>query len=186
MSIRRMQCSLFLLLLVLAPALGEGVLGLDGLVSTPGNGTNYHVSALFTFYLRTKVWNSNLFSPQKHQKPEGRPLTVTGELNLRNIQEVDDSKMVISLEISLRCKSCPAACVEFQSNCRMYWKDTRLTHNQAEVEEMEKKGEPLPTTESPLPGSKSGNKSYILLKDPEDIKRLWKPDVFIDQAITIR
>ena len=52
--------------------------------------------------------------------------------------------------------------------------------------EMEARGEPLPTTESALPGSKSGNKSYILLKDPEDIKRLWKPDVFVDQAITIR
>ena len=104
MSIRRMQCSLFLLLLILAPALGEPLgLGLDGLAT----GINYHVSALFTFYFRTKVWNSNLFSPQKHQKPEGRPLTVTGELNLRNIQEVDDSKMVISLEISLRYKFCP-------------------------------------------------------------------------------
>ena len=68
----------------------------------------------------------------------------------------------------------------------MYWNDSRLTHNQKEVKEMEAKGEPLPTTKSTLPGSKSGNKSYILLKDPEDIKRLWKPDVFIDQAITIR
>ena len=105
MSIRRMQCSLFLLLLILAPALGEPLgLGLDGLAT----GMNYHVSALYTFYLRTKVWNSNIFSPQKHQKPEGRPLTVTGELNLRNIQEVDDSKMVISLEISLRYNFCPA------------------------------------------------------------------------------
>ena len=61
-----------------------------------------------------------------------------------------------------------------------------MTHNQKEVKEMEAKGEPLPITESTLPGSKSGNKSYILLKDPEDIKRLWKPDVFVDQAITIR
>ena len=105
MSIGRMQCSLFLLLLILAPpALGEPLgLGLDGLAT----GMNYHVSALYTFYLRTKVWNSNLFPPQKHQKPEGRPLTVTGELNLRNIQEVDDSKMVISLEISLRYNFCP-------------------------------------------------------------------------------
>ena len=60
MSIRRMQCSLFLLLLVLAPALGDGGLGLDGLVSTPGNETNYHVSALFTF----EVWNSNVFLPE--------------------------------------------------------------------------------------------------------------------------
>ena len=24
------------------------------------------------------------------------------------------------------------------------------------------------------------------LKDPDDIKRLWKPDIFIDQAITVR
>ena len=64
----------------------------------------------------------------------------------------------------------------------MYWKDTKLKHNQAEL----KLKEPLPTTKDPLPGSDSGNKSYILLKDPEDIKRLWKPDIFIDQAITIR
>ena len=114
---------------------------------------------------------SKLISPQKHLRPgikNGR-LNVTGELNLRNIQGVDDSKMVISLEISLR----------------MYWKDDRLTHNQAEVKKMGM--EPLPRTSSPLPGSNSGgNKSYILLKDPEDIKRLWKPDIFIDQAIRVR
>ena len=41
------------------------------------------------------------YLPQKHQKPQGRPLKVFGELNLRNIQGVDDAKMVISLEISL-------------------------------------------------------------------------------------
>ena len=114
---------------------------------------------------------SKLISPQKHLRPgikNGR-LNVTGELNLRNIQGVDDSKMVISLEISLR----------------MYWKDGRLTHNQTEVEEMGM--EPLPRTSSPLPGSNSGgNKSYILLKDPDYIKRLWKPDIFIDQAIRVR
>ena len=81
----------------------------------------------------------------------------------------------------------------------MYWKDTRLTHNQTEV----KKKEPLPITKSEHPGFPgSVNKSYVLLKvlgaiisqatitrflkDPDDIKRLWKPDIFIDQAIQIR
>ena len=69
----------------------------------------------------------------------------------------------------------------------MYWKDTRLTHNQTEV----KKKEPLPITKSEHPGFPgSVNKSYVLLKvlgaiisqatitrflkDPDDIKRLWK------------
>ena len=46
------------------------------------------------------------YLPQKHQKPQGRPLKVFGELNLRNIQGVDDAKMVISLEISLRYLLC--------------------------------------------------------------------------------
>lgn len=32
----------------------------------------------------------------------GHPLEVMGELNLRNIQGVDDSHMLISLEITLR------------------------------------------------------------------------------------
>ena len=31
-------------------------------------------------------------------------MKVVGQLNLRNIMEVDDSKMIISLEISLRCQ----------------------------------------------------------------------------------
>ena len=43
----------------------------------------------------------------------------------------------------------------------MYWKDTRLTHNQTEV----KKKEPLPITKSEHPGFPgSVNKSYVLLK----------------------
>ena len=50
------------------------------------------------------------YLPQKHQKPQGRPLKVFGELNLRNIQGVDDAKMVISLEISLRYLLCSALC----------------------------------------------------------------------------
>ena len=69
----------------------------------------------------------------------------------------------------------------------MYWKDERLWHNQKKVDEMGNKLEPLPVSNSSHPGfPDSGKKSYILLKDPEDIKRLWKPDIFIDQAITIR
>ena len=42
------------------------------------------------------------FIPQRHQKPLGDPVKVVCVLNLRNILDVDDSKMLISLEISLR------------------------------------------------------------------------------------
>ena len=43
----------------------------------------------------------------------------------------------------------------------MYWKDTRLTHNKAEVH----KEEELPKTKSDHPGFPgSANKSYVLLK----------------------
>ena len=69
----------------------------------------------------------------------------------------------------------------------MYWKDGRLTHSNITVDEKGNKLEPLPISNSSHPGfPDSANKRYILLKDPEDIKRLWKPDVFIDQAIVIR
>ena len=45
-----------------------------------------------------------LFTPQKHKRPgaDNDTLIVYGQLNLRNIVGVDDSKMMISLEISLR------------------------------------------------------------------------------------
>ena len=39
---------------------------------------------------------------QKHEKPNAQPLKVIGELNLRDIHEVDDIKMDISMEITLR------------------------------------------------------------------------------------
>ena len=43
------------------------------------------------------------FFHQEYEKPGGdQVLTVYSQLNLRNIVEVDDSKMKISLEISLR------------------------------------------------------------------------------------
>ena len=58
-----------------------------------------------------------------------------------------------------------------------------MRHNKTWVLERE---EPLPTTDNAVPGSDSGNKSYILFKDPEDIKQFWKPDIFIDKAISIR
>ena len=38
----------------------------------------------------------------------------------------------------------------------------------------------------PLPRDPSTNKSYVLIKDSRDIDRLWKPDIFIDQAIRVR
>ena len=45
-----------------------------------------------------------LFTPQKHKRPgaDDDTLMVYSQLNLRNIVGVDDSKMMISLEISLR------------------------------------------------------------------------------------
>ena len=54
-----MQSSLFVLLLILAPALGDEDLGIDGLF---GRTMSYHVSALF--YFKTKVWNPNSFPPR--------------------------------------------------------------------------------------------------------------------------
>ena len=39
---------------------------------------------------------------QKHKKPKAQPLKVIGELALRDIHEVDDIKMDISMEITLR------------------------------------------------------------------------------------
>ena len=38
----------------------------------------------------------------------------------------------------------------------------------------------------PLPKDPSSNKSYVLIKDSRDIDRLWKPDIFIDEAIKTR
>ena len=52
--------------------------------------------------LKKKRFDNKNKSPQKHLKPRGDPLTVYGELNLRNIQKVDDAKMEISLEITFR------------------------------------------------------------------------------------
>ena len=104
LSIRRMQCSLFLLLLILAPAFPDA--RLEGLCSTVNCSTQYHVSALLYFFTLKQKCGIQTYLPQKHQKPLGRPLKVFGELNLRNIQGVDDAKMVISLEISLRYLLC--------------------------------------------------------------------------------
>ena len=38
----------------------------------------------------------------------------------------------------------------------------------------------------PLPRDPSTNKSYVLIKDSRDIDLLWKPDIFIDEAIKTR
>lgn len=74
----------------------------------------------------------------------------------------------------------------------MYWKDDRLVFNNTALEEMagndyERHLSKLPRDPHPFPFSPfSVDKKYILLKDPEDIKKIWKPDIFIDQSIKIR
>ena len=66
---------------------------------------------------------------------------------------------------------------------RLYWKDERVKHNMTTS-----LLHPLPKDPSEHPGygPKSANKSYVLINDAEDIKMMWKPDVFIDQAVKIR
>ena len=62
---------------------------------------------------------------------------------------------------------------------RTYWNDSKLT--------LKKEGATLPTDPSPLPGLPgSENTYYYLMKVPEDHKRLWRPDIFINKVITIR
>jgi hypothetical protein len=74
----------------------------------------------------------------------------------------------------------------------MYWKDDRLVIDQKALAEMarndsERHLSNLPRDSHPYPFDPfSVNKQYVLLKDPEDIKMIWKPDIFIDQAIKIR
>ena len=57
---------------------------------------------------------------------------------------------------------------------RLFWLDERVKHNTT-------------TTQlEPLPRDPSTNKSYVLIKDSRDIDLLWKPDIFIDEAIKTR
>ena len=52
---------------------------------------------------KSPLFISEITFHQEYEKPGGdQVLTVYSQLNLRNIVEVDDSKMKISLEISLR------------------------------------------------------------------------------------
>ena len=57
---------------------------------------------------------------------------------------------------------------------RLFWLDERVKHNTTT------------TNLEPLPRDPSTNKSYVLIKDSRDIDRLWKPDIFIDEAIKTR
>ena len=74
----------------------------------------------------------------------------------------------------------------------MYWKDDRLRFNNTALEEMagndyERHLSKLQRDPHPFPFPPySVDKRYVLLKDPEDIKKIWKPDIFIDQSIKIR
>ena len=60
--------------------------------------------------------------------------------------------------------------------------DERLKHSES------CDGMVLPKEEALVPGSSNETVHfpYLLLKDPEDHKKMWKPDVFIDQAISVR
>ena len=60
--------------------------------------------------------------------------------------------------------------------------DERLKHSES------CDGMVLPKEEALVPGSSNETVHfpYLLLKDPEDHKKMWKPDVFIDQAIRVR
>ena len=93
-GIQRMQSQVyFLLLATLACVLPHGDYRLIGLF----NSDSYHVSIMIQSKKRLQT-----LILQKHERPVGHPLEVMGELNLRNIQGVDDSHMLISLEITLR------------------------------------------------------------------------------------
>ena len=77
--------------------------------------------------------------------------------------------------------------------CRMFWKDNRLRIKKEELVRMAQNdslrhlskltADPTPR---PFPFNFSANNYYLLLHDPEDIKRAWKPDIFFDQAIMIK
>ena len=61
--------------------------------------------------------------------------------------------------------------------------DERLAHS---PKELAKHPDPLPRDPSCQAGFGHVNKTYVLLKSEADIRRVWKPDVFVDQAVTIR
>ena len=61
--------------------------------------------------------------------------------------------------------------------------DERLSHS---PKELAKHPDPLPKDPSCQAGFGHVNKTYVLLKSEADIRRVWKPDVFVDQAVTIR
>ena len=79
------------------------------------------------------------------------------------------------------------------STCRMFWKDDRLRIKKEELERMAHNdsmrhlskltADPTPR---PYPFNTTFDNHYLLLHDPEDIKRAWKPDIFFDQAINIK
>ena len=102
MSFHRMQSSAYLLLLTIA--ISPHLILADRRLVGLGD-DYYHVSRTFPFEEEKSVKKSS----QKHLRPKGDcsvaphcPLTVWGELNLRNIQKVDDANMEISLEITFR------------------------------------------------------------------------------------
>ena len=78
------------------------------------------------------------------------------------------------------------------TTCRMFWKDDRLRIKKEELDKMAhndslrhlSKLTPDPTPRPFRPFT--NNSHYLLLHDPEDIKRAWKPDIFFDQAINIK
>ena len=101
-----MKLSLFILLL-LATFIPSAIFNchLKGLDLDP---EKYHVNDIISHQILQNsvllISEITFFTLKKHKRPgaDDDTLMVYGQLNLRNIVGVDDSKMMISLEISLR------------------------------------------------------------------------------------
>ena len=63
----------------------------------------------------------------------------------------------------------------------MYWMDERLKHSDGCKDTLPKELAPLPFS-----SDEAAIFPYKLVKDPDDLKKIWRPDVFIDQAIEVR
>jgi len=84
-------------------------------------------------------------------------------VNLRNIIKVDDKEQTISLEIELR----------------LYWNDSRVMMVKDKTMKNKMTGECIPRDKG------HGNLCYAE-KSREEVDMFWLPDLFVDEAITVR